>query len=152
MVYQNQSLSFISLRNYFCQWGGGRLFLWQAYSYDKHLKEYYMQKSILFTYLYLLICCCRPGITAKSMPPCRCCSASSRERTPALLSGLAGRLSRSSLGSSKRSDSTVGGPPWRPWSFCFGLLLAQPIGLCPELLAFHCHLSKEWCIALRRRW
>ena len=55
MVYQNQSLSFISLRNYYCQWGGGRLFLWQAYSYDKHLKEYYMhvwkKKSILFTYL-----------------------------------------------------------------------------------------------------
>ena len=135
----------------------------EGYSYDKTILLTNISKNTtcmyekrnlyyLPIYLYLLICCCRPGITAKSMPLCRCCSASSRERTPALLSGLAGRLSGSSLGSSKRSDSTVGGPPWRPWSFCFGLLLAQPIGLCPELLAFHCHLSKEWCIALRRRW
>ena len=135
----------------------------EGYSYDKPILMTNISKNTtcmyekrnlyyLPIYLYLLICCCRPGITAKPMPLCRCCSASSRERTPALISGLAGRLSRSSLGSSKRSDSTVGGPPWRPWSFCFGLLLAQPIGLCPELLAFQCHLSIEWCIALRRRW
>ncbi|CAL8237217.1 unnamed protein product [Arctogadus glacialis] len=58
------------------------------------------------------------------MPPCRCCSASSRERTPALISGLAGRLSRSTLedgameGDDPPPDGECGtesqsGAPWR---------------------------------------